>query len=1189
MKNIKLLSLETGFKNRFYCCLESLKGNYKSLLIFLLFMGSFSQGISAQGTLVPACNLVGPLVACAVANPSDTSGDIVINLEVARSGAPNLADAQHNLNFVYTFPTNSAGAFIRSYGNVVYNPVTNRTTQSIVVFPGTSVPEFNLQVNVTNTTSAPSTICECSKSVSVSRVAATSSFTPIACFGGLSTLTVVGSLSDLGTYTYTLLPSGPSNSTGIFPNLPGSVAGITYTVNVESAEGCTTTTSQTILQPALNPVVLNCPEPGSISACQSQSAITAAFNAWLLSFNFTGGTNPHVTTSPITPVLPPLCGGSTQVTWTVTDDCGQPQSCTRTFTITPDTIVPVITATGTPTNGTLGCNPTAAQINAALGSATATDNCGPLTPGFTDSTVTSDGCFRSQTRTWNVSDACGNAALAVSRTATWTQDTTAPVIVAIGTPTNGTLGCNPTADQIGAALGSATATDNCGPVTPTFTDSTVTSNGCNRSQTRTWNVSDACGNAAIAVSRTATWIVSTPVVFTCGNDVTLPACSTQEQITAAWNAFLTSTTASGGCGGVLTRTDCPAPPVCGGFVDITWTYTVAACGEGNYTCTRRFTVGSTSEVLFNCGTDVTISGCGSQTAVDTAWYAFLASTTASGGCNGVFSRTTANSPSACGGSVNVTWTYTTTSCGGAPSTQTCTRTFTVTPSAPVTITPGNDVTLAACSTQAQLDAAWNAFLISTTATGGCTGALTTSAATAPSLCGGYVDVTWTYTVASCGSSCGSSINTQTITRRFTVLAPEVAVPVLTCPTNIEIAGGQTPQQISAAFATWLATASANGGCNGVLTNNHTGVPACGTTATVIFTYTTTCAPFTTSCTATFTVPSCVNGSIGDFVWNDLNQNGIQDAGEPGIAGVSVSLSGAAAMNTTTNGNGAYLFSNLPAGNYTVTFVTPSGHTASLANQGANDGVDSDSVGGVASGIILANAQNNLTIDAGFYIPASSGLEGCTLGYWKNHTNRWCESYRTCDRFGDVFTSSPASLANLTLLEALNLGGGGIYNLARQGVAALLNACSGEVEYAGYEDDPQSVIDAVNNAYENGKTTSGSLASQLDVLNNTGCPLGGTRATSATNCTEVDDKIAPKMKVLLYPNPTDSNFNLELTTQSNDKVSVAIYDMLGRPIDKQELDPRDSLEVKFGAKYPTGVYNVVVTQGTDVKTLRVIKR
>jgi hypothetical protein len=58
--------------------------------------------------------------------------------------------------------------------------------------------------------------------------------------------------------------------------------------------------------------------------------------------------------------------------------------------------------------------------------------------------------------------------------------------------------------------------------------------------------------------------------------------------------------------------------------------------------------------------------------------------------------------------------------------------------------------------------------------------------------------------------------------------------------------------------------------------------------------------------------------IGDFVWNDLNKNGIQDAGEPGIAGAQVVLTGAANTTTTTNANGSYLFSGLCAGSYTVT-------------------------------------------------------------------------------------------------------------------------------------------------------------------------------------------------------------------------------------------------------------------------------
>ncbi|MDI6031695.1 T9SS type A sorting domain-containing protein [Flavobacterium sp. LB2P84] len=163
------------------------------------------------------------------------------------------------------------------------------------------------------------------------------------------------------------------------------------------------------------------------------------------------------------------------------------------------------------------------------------------------------------------------------------------------------------------------------------------------------------------------------------------------------------------------------------------------------------------------------------------------------------------------------------------------------------------------------------------------------------------------------------------------------------------------------------------------------------------------------------------------------------------------------------------------------------------------------------------------------------VEGCTLGYWKNHTDRWCSSYTPTMLFGDVFVNAPSNLANLTLLQALNLGGGGIFNLARQGVAALLNACSDEVDYpAPYSDSPQSVIDAVNAAYSAGGNAPGKLATQLDILNNSGCPLGGTPATKE------GDGLGDKAGFEAYPVP----FKDQLTIRYNfDYVSDVKIDVL----------------------------------------------
>jgi hypothetical protein len=116
------------------------------------------------------------------------------------------------------------------------------------------------------------------------------------------------------------------------------------------------------------------------------------------------------------------------------------------------------------------------------------------------------------------------------------------------------------------------------------------------------------------------------------------------------------------------------------------------------------------------------------------------------------------------------------------------------------------------------------------------------------------------------------------------------------------------------------------------------------------------------------------GALGDFVWHDLNANGQQNAGEPGIANVSVTLldcDGNTLATTTTNASGLYLFSNLLAGCYRVRFATPAGFTETVANSG-NDATDSDASGGITGNYVLAAGTTNLTVDAGFYKPAALG-------------------------------------------------------------------------------------------------------------------------------------------------------------------------------------------------------------------------
>ncbi|MES2626792.1 MAG: SdrD B-like domain-containing protein, partial [Pseudomonadota bacterium] len=121
----------------------------------------------------------------------------------------------------------------------------------------------------------------------------------------------------------------------------------------------------------------------------------------------------------------------------------------------------------------------------------------------------------------------------------------------------------------------------------------------------------------------------------------------------------------------------------------------------------------------------------------------------------------------------------------------------------------------------------------------------------------------------------------------------------------------------------------------------------------------------------------VKASIGDFVWEDSNMNGVQDSGEKGIANVTVKLlnsAGTVVDTTTTNSTGKYLFDELNPGDYKIQVVKPSGFYITKQNQGSNDGLDSDisTSTGTTALTTLTAGENDLSWDAGLYRKASVG-------------------------------------------------------------------------------------------------------------------------------------------------------------------------------------------------------------------------
>jgi len=132
--------------------------------------------------------------------------------------------------------------------------------------------------------------------------------------------------------------------------------------------------------------------------------------------------------------------------------------------------------------------------------------------------------------------------------------------------------------------------------------------------------------------------------------------------------------------------------------------------------------------------------------------------------------------------------------------------------------------------------------------------------------------------------------------------------------------------------------------------------------------------------------------LGDFVWDDWNGNGIQDAGEPGLSNVLVKVYDAStnlAGLARTDSNGYYQVVGLTPDSYFVEFLvtnTYPQYSASPADFGTNDALDSDAFTNTwrTATFALSAGQSNQTIDCGAHLPATD--VGVTKTVNNNHPN-----------------------------------------------------------------------------------------------------------------------------------------------------------------------------------------------------------
>jgi uncharacterized repeat protein (TIGR01451 family) len=356
-------------------------------------------------------------------------------------------------------------------------------------------------------------------------------------------------------------------------------------------------------------------------------------------------------------------------------------------------------------------------------------------------------------------------------------------------------------------------------------------------------------------------------------------------------------------------------------------------------------------------------------------------------------------------------------------------------------------------------------------------------------------------------------------------------------------------------------------------------------------------------------------SLGDRVWLDQNGNGVQDAGESGIPGVTVTLftSGGTQVGapTTTDATGIYAFPNLPPSDYYVQFTPPSGYISSPANQGGNDAADSDAdATGRTAITTITPGESDPTWDAGMYIPVSlgnlvwsdvnnnglvdggeSGINGVVVNlYHDTNSNSQIDA-------GEMVATQTTSGGGLYLFDNLIPGSYLVQlpasNFTNPGVLVGYRSSTGRIgthisATGPYEPAPGPNNDINND--DNGSAVNGQgIISAQIVLTSNGEPTNDGDSSPNSNLTIDFGVFQPASLGSIVWYDTDRDGVCDSGETGVPNVTVTLYDSAGNPIATASTDstgffqftnlPPGSYSVGF-SNLPSGYTFTQANQGSD---------
>ena len=306
----------------------------------------------------------------------------------------------------------------------------------------------------------------------------------------------------------------------------------------------------------------------------------------------------------------------------------------------------------------------------------------------------------------------------------------------------------------------------------------------------------------------------------------------------------------------------------------------------------------------------------------------------------------------------------------------------------------------------------------------------------------------------------------------------------------------------------------------------------------------------------------LSASIGNYVWEDTNQNGIQEPSEAGQSGVDVELytvSGDLLQTVESNTNGFYLFNGIQPGDYYVRFVLAGSVAITEQSVGDDLTIDSDAnSAGLTEIFTIVHGQSNFDIDAGVYSTVALINGRAWLDTNENGSQDFGENgmegveVELLDDNGNVVDKIYSDLL-------------GNYTFADLDLDRYIIRF---VQPKGYEfsesqfflsDEENSDVD------KNGMTPILNLA-----VDATRYHIDAGLMTTTLN--------AQNYQVSVYPNPAVNSvqISVEGTSITDDHAIITVYDQLGREVITQSLDMHKSLTTRLDiSQLRSGIYQVYI--------------